>query len=411
MPSGPQSTSQQAAFKHTETASLFDMSAHGRSPRPWGGQSKKNCIESMKQRLDEPNPYSANLFQHNRGQRQGPTQATFDQWANRQPSQAQRPNGQYWPGAPDSKMQRNITKGLFKFDGELSLDRSWESRIREHGAEKSPFWRQVLDNAEWVTHELKVDKLGNVNLSGVSASSLSSDLWSFLLEWLGPKLYGRRTKMSQDIEGNGLELRRRLFTQYQGSDELGKMAGRAKLLDYPHAKSMAKLNEHLDDWRDLLYKYGDELGPPAVKTLFLSIFADKFKQGVYMRQELKYLEIMRLAEWVRHQTMRERCEELAAKVLKSEAHVMALRGERKPAAPPPPRPRGGATRRPRDARDRRQPQARQPREQKPLIPKFQGMCPLRGSFAISNSQSLRGKQGLRGIPADSQRAQRPAERR
>ena len=53
--------------------------------------------------------------------------------------------------------------------------------------------------------------------------------------------------MSFDIEGNGLELWRRLFTQYQGSDELIKMAGRARLLDYPQVKPMGKLNDHIDD--------------------------------------------------------------------------------------------------------------------------------------------------------------------
>ena len=32
------------------------------------------------------------------------------------------------------------------------------------------------------------------------------------------------------------------------------------MLDYPQVKTMNKLNDHLDDWLDLLYKYGEEIG-------------------------------------------------------------------------------------------------------------------------------------------------------
>ena len=76
-----------------------------------------------------------------------------------------------------------------------------------------------------------MEDLSGLYLFGVDAASLSGDLWSFLLRWIGPTLYLRRTKMSPQIEGNGLELWRKLFTEYEGSDELVKMAGRAKLLD------------------------------------------------------------------------------------------------------------------------------------------------------------------------------------
>ena len=43
----------------------------------------------------------------------------------------------------------------------------------------------------------------------VPADQLSSDLWSFLLRWIGPTLYVRRTKMGINIEGNGFELWRK----------------------------------------------------------------------------------------------------------------------------------------------------------------------------------------------------------
>ena len=82
----------------------------------------------------------------------------------------------------------------------------------------------------------------NVNQpASMPSESIASDLWSFLLRWIGPSLYSRRTKFSPQIEGNGLELWRTLVSEYQGSDELIKMAGRARLLDFLRAKRLKRL--------------------------------------------------------------------------------------------------------------------------------------------------------------------------
>ena len=96
-------------------------------------------------------------------------------------------------------------------------------------------------------------------LFGVNGMGLTNDLWSFLLRWIGPTLYLRRTRMGPSIEGNGLELWRRLFTEYQGSDELIKLAGKTKLLDFGKCRSVKHLNHHLDEWLELVYKHGDDM--------------------------------------------------------------------------------------------------------------------------------------------------------
>ena len=145
-----------------------------------------------------------------------------DQWQN-------------WSGGaarPVWRISRKNTEGLFKFDGELANFQSWKNRIRDHASEEWPAWREILDHAERVDRVLTLEELATFDIQGVNAAQISSDLWSFLLRWIGPKLYLRRTKMSPGIEGNGLELWRKLFSEYQGSDELVRMAGRAKLLDF-----------------------------------------------------------------------------------------------------------------------------------------------------------------------------------
>lgn len=151
--------------------------------------------------------------------------------------------------------------------------------------------------------------------------------------------------MAPSIEGNGLELWRKLFTEYEGSDELVTMAGRAKLLDYPQAKNLKSLNHHIDDWLDLLCKYGDEMGAPAVQTLFfLRIIPDQLRAEVYRRPELKHLDIFKLVDRVRHQTVWERSQELADNPAKPEKVTAVVQQPRQP----------------RDRRDRQQPPQQRP---------------------------------------------------
>ena len=108
-----------------------------------------------------------------------------------------------------------------------------KNSARDHAAEEWPIRRDILDHAANADHELTMLELEKPTLGGLNAAHLSADLWSFLLRWVGPTLYLRRTKMGINIEGNGLELWRKLFAEFEGSDKLIQIAGRTKLQDYP----------------------------------------------------------------------------------------------------------------------------------------------------------------------------------
>ena len=77
--------------------------------------------------------------------------------------------------------------------------------------------------------------------------------------------------MGHIIEGNGLERWRKLFTEYHGSNNVVKPAGRAKLLDVAQCTSMKHANNQSDEWVDLLYRYEDEMGAPTIQMLGLRI--------------------------------------------------------------------------------------------------------------------------------------------
>ena len=105
------------------------------------------------------------------------------------------------------------------------------------------------------------------------------------------------------------------------------------------------------------------MGGPTIQTLFLRVLPDTLRIEITRRPELKNLELMRLVDWARHQTMWDRSEELAAQIHKSE-NVGALRpggrGDRPGVRPPQsglPQPRTGATEGQRPPRGRREPNA------------------------------------------------------
>ena len=192
---------------------------------------------------------------------------------------------------PMWKIQRSNTEGLFPFDAELNKYRSWKNRIRDHASEELPFWRTVLDDATSTTMPITKELLQTMDFSSVNGEQLSNDLWSFLLRWIGPNLYQRRTKLSQGIEGNGLELWRKLFTEYEGSGELLAPAGRTKLHSFPQIRDMRSLDAHLDEWLDLWTKYGDDAGPSTAIAMFLRVLPDTLRTEIHRRPELKRMAL------------------------------------------------------------------------------------------------------------------------
>ena len=138
--------------------------------------------------------------------------------------------------------------------------------------------------------------------------------------------------MGPSAEGDGLELWRRLFKEYQGSDELTNLAGRTKLLEFPQCKQLKRLNHHLDEWLELLHKFGGDMGPVTVQTLFLKTRPDSMRSEVFKRPELKELEPVKLADWARNQTSWERSKELAGQMLRSEKVMPVIHQRLEPGA-------------------------------------------------------------------------------
>ena len=157
----------------------------------------------------------------------------------------------------------------------------------------------MLDRSERVPYELSTESLARTNLFGVNAAELSADLWSFLLRWIGPKLYLRRLQMSANAGGGtGLNCGVASSQSINAAMSLRRSQA-APSRDNYHCKHLRSLNHHVDEWLQLVHEYGHGIGHLSAQAMLRRTTPDELRTEVYRRPELKRLELTKLVEWVR----------------------------------------------------------------------------------------------------------------
>ena len=91
-------------------------------------------------------------------------------------------------------------------------------------------------------------------------------------------LYEKRVSMAGDCEGNGFELWRQLFVQFEGGDEVMKLDGRTNLQNFPVITTKVGITDVLRDWRSQMFKYGDDIGEATKRTMLLKILPEDIRQ-------------------------------------------------------------------------------------------------------------------------------------
>ena len=98
---------------------------------------------------------------------------------------------------------------------------------------------------------------------------------------------------------------------------------------------MTNLYERLEEWQELFIKYGEDLGPQVAQVMLIRILPSVLKTEIQRRPELKNLELMKLLDWVRHQTLQERNEMLADQMLKPDKVIHQLQRQQRKQQPAP----------------------------------------------------------------------------
>ena len=106
----------------------------------------------------------------------------------------------------------------------------------------------------------------------------------FLVKWLPVKLYERRTQLrgGKDEINNGFHMWRRLFKEYTGTGAAVTYAGTEALRAYPTCERVSGVSNHIDWWKELLEKYGQELehAESMKKSMFLNIIRGSMRSKI-----------------------------------------------------------------------------------------------------------------------------------
>ena len=164
-------------------------------------------------------------------------------------------------------------KMLFVFSGESKDYKAWVNRIKDHMCRSTHLWRGILDFVAVGTIPITPRWLMNNNCHGVNAWDLSNMLEAFIVNWLPKSMYNRRAQWAGGDFGNGFEMWRRMYHEFQGGTEAVEFGGVRRLQEFPRCNNISRLAEHLDDWLDVLTTYGQELEqcPRMLRNMVMGI--------------------------------------------------------------------------------------------------------------------------------------------
>ena len=121
---------------------------------------------------------------------------------------------------------RKENKNLFTFTQDAKDYQNWRNRMVDHFCRSTQKWRQVFEYVQTGTSAIKKSWLLENNIEGINAWDLSTMVESFLVDYFPRSMYNRRVQLSGGEMGNGFEMWRRLFIDFQGGSTAVEFGGR-----------------------------------------------------------------------------------------------------------------------------------------------------------------------------------------
>ena len=145
------------------------------------------------------------------------------------------PGESAWAGGKPSifEISRKPNDRLFVFTQDAKYFRLWRDRFVDHFCRSTQKWRQLLEFVQVGTTPISKSWLQSTNVSGVNAWDLSTMLEAFLVDYFPKGMYNRRVQLAGGQMGNGLEMWRLLFVEYQGGSEAVQFGGIRRLQEFP----------------------------------------------------------------------------------------------------------------------------------------------------------------------------------
>ena len=165
---------------------------------------------------------------------------------------------------------KKVSKELKSFDGIAANDKQCHTRVRDHCHMFNPDWRRLLNLVEkshapitWAYMGIsKIDALRPQDLVAIA-----HDLWAFLGSVMTDAIHPRRQALAAGEDGNGLELWRALYYQYEGGSVQVHLQGIRSFHSSPQCKRLQDLNVHIGQWIMARSQHANSTPPEHLKYL------------------------------------------------------------------------------------------------------------------------------------------------
>ena len=97
-------------------------------------------------------------------------------------------------------------------------------------------------------------------------------------------------------DGNGFELWRVLFRDYEGGSAIAKSNELTHLINFPSCSNKSQLQTSLNTWIDLVRRAGSGIDDASLKVMLMNILPQDFKNDIVRTPSLDTVD--KILEWV-----------------------------------------------------------------------------------------------------------------
>ena len=217
-----------------------------------------------------------------------------------------------WNSFPngDWKISKKGIGELLTFYGDHSKDSHWKNKMGDFCADTNPYWKHVLKHAQEHPTVLDYNTLAAMRYGQFNGWDLALDLWNFVSKRLGIGLYEKRIQLAGSMDGNGFELWRSLYNEYEGGDEFVKLGGRTDLQNFKKITSTVGISQKLADWQHAMLLHGSDIGIVTQRTMLLKILPEALRNDVLKQ---KIYDPDAIIAWIKESQTWNRSEEIMKK--------------------------------------------------------------------------------------------------
>ena len=122
---------------------------------------------------------------------------------------------------------------------------TWREYLSEHCAESNRRWKRILENVRLAENPITMASLKNTPIGqGYTAWDLAEDFEAFIKKYIHEDLRNRFYDWTSGEDGNGFEMFRRMFNEYEGGGMLIKMGGRRVLNNFGRCGAKGDVLKH-----------------------------------------------------------------------------------------------------------------------------------------------------------------------